>query len=56
MCRAVTCGTCGKTTWTGCGNHVNQVMKNVPNGQQCRGHENETAAKVGVLGRLFGRR
>ena len=26
MCRAVKCRKCGKTTWAGCGMHVDQVM------------------------------
>ena len=30
MCRPVTCSQCGKTTWAGCGQHVNQVMAGVP--------------------------
>lgn len=39
MCRAVTCSSCGKTTWAGCGAHVDQVMRNVPAGQRCRCRE-----------------
>jgi len=39
MCRAVECKTCGKTTWAGCGEHIAQVMKDVPRAQQCAGHE-----------------
>ncbi|KAF9429461.1 hypothetical protein BGZ76_001265 [Entomortierella beljakovae] len=35
MCFAVKCDKCGKTTWKGCGMHVEQVMKNVPKNQQC---------------------
>lgn len=30
MCRAVTCRTCGKTTWAGCGQHVGYVKASVP--------------------------
>ena len=33
MCRAATCSTCGKTTWAGCGMHVDQVMAGVPAAQ-----------------------
>lgn len=56
MCRAVTCKTCHKTTWAGCGQHVNQVMRNVPNGQHCPGHTPaETAPRRGHFARLFGR-
>ena len=30
MCRAVNCRVCGKTTWAGCGNHVDAVKAGVP--------------------------
>ncbi|MDO4685964.1 MAG: hypothetical protein Q4A92_05395 [Corynebacterium sp.] len=35
MCRAATCPTCNKTTWTGCGRHIDQVMATVPESQRC---------------------
>ncbi|KAI9237652.1 MAG: hypothetical protein BYD32DRAFT_416027 [Podila humilis] len=35
MCFAVKCNKCGKTTWKGCGMHVEQVMRDVPKSQQC---------------------
>lgn len=35
MCRAVSCKTCGNTTWAGCGKHVDQVMKGVPAARRC---------------------
>jgi hypothetical protein len=35
MCRAVSCKQCGKTTWAGCGQHVDQVMAGVPKQQRC---------------------
>ena len=54
MCRAVTCRVCGKTTWAGCGQHVDQVMKNVPRGQQCPGHE-KAPSTGGFFARLLGR-
>jgi hypothetical protein len=53
MCRTVTCRRCGKTTWAGCGQHVNEVMRTVPPDQRCPGHRDEPAA--GFWGRLFGR-
>jgi hypothetical protein len=53
MCRAVTCKTCGKTTWAGCGQHVADVMRHVPSAQRCSGHEKVPA--TGFFGRLFGR-
>lgn len=57
MCRAATCRTCGKTTWAGCGQHVEQVMRGVPASDRCPGHTREAAASGGsFLSRLFGRR
>ncbi len=54
MCRAVTCRKCGKTTWAGCGQHVDQVLRGVPRSERCPpGHENEPS--TGFLARLFGR-
>lgn len=35
MCYPVECPTCRKTTWAGCGEHVDQVMREVPPAQQC---------------------
>lgn len=53
MCRATTCRKCGKTTWAGCGQHVDQVMRNVPKAQRCGGHAKEPS--VGFFARLFAR-
>lgn len=36
MCYTATCPSCGKTTWDGCGRHVDDVMRSVPVNQQCR--------------------
>ena len=52
MCHAITCKKCGKTTWAGCGQHVDQVMRKVPASQRCQGHENEPAPG-GFFARLF---
>ena len=54
MCRAVTCTTCGKTTWAGCGQHVDQVMAGVPRPDRCPGHAEEPSTGS-FLSRLFGR-
>lgn len=57
MCRPATCKACGKTTWAGCGQHVDQVMAGVPAGQRCPGHVGEPAvAGKSFLSRLFGPR
>ena len=58
MCRPATCKVCGKTTWAGCGQHVDQVMAGVPRGARCPGHtdaEKSAASGGSRLGRIFGR-
>lgn len=57
MCRAVRCKTCGKTTWAGCGDHVDQVLATVPPGDRCPGHpKDESAPGRSRLAHLFRRR
>ena len=53
MCRAVNCRKCGKTTWAGCGQHVDSVMRGVPSSNRCKGHEGEPS--TGFFAKLFGR-
>jgi hypothetical protein len=57
MCRPVRCKTCGKTTWAGCGQHIDQVKATVPAAQWCPGHESTgpRSASRGLLGRLLRR-
>ena len=52
MCRAVSCKKCGKTTWAGCSEHVDQVLSRVPRADRCAGHPRE--AGIGFFSRLFG--
>lgn len=54
MCRATRCRTCGRTTWAGCGQHVDQVLARVPRADRCGGHPHE--AKPGFFSRFFGRK
>lgn len=35
MCSPVRCNACGKVTWQGCGDHVDQVMSQFPQDQHC---------------------
>ncbi|WP_286287963.1 hypothetical protein [Microbacterium candidum] len=57
MCRAVSCKTCGKTTWAGCGQHVGEVRRGVPASQWCNGHTaDESPARAGFFSRLFASR
>ena len=39
MCRTVSCQTCGKKTWAGCGLHIQQAMSNVDTNDRCKGWE-----------------
>ena len=52
MCSPATCRSCGKASYTGCGQHVEQVLRGVPAGQRC---SCEPAPRTSMLGRLFGR-
>lgn len=54
MCHRVTCKTCGKATWAGCGRHVERALAGVPGRDRCSGHPKDESA--GFLGRLFGGR
>ncbi len=56
MCRRVTCKTCGKPTWAGCGQHVEQALAGVPKAQRCQGgHPEEPKQSGGFFSGLFGR-
>jgi hypothetical protein len=35
MCRRVTCPTCNKPTWAGCGQHIEQALADVPKADRC---------------------
>lgn len=45
MCRQVTCRQCNKVTWSGCGAHVDAVMRGVSEQDRCRCHEQRGAAQ-----------
>ena len=52
MCRPMTCSTCGKASWAGCGAHVEQVLGDVPEADRC--HCDRTTKKGGFFSRLRG--
>jgi hypothetical protein len=54
MCRQVSCKRCGKATWAGCGQHVDQVMRGVPKAQRCSCPP--APPKPGLFARLLGRK
>ncbi|MEU4651979.1 hypothetical protein ACIO14_00160 [Nocardia fluminea] len=56
MCYPVTCPTCKKTTWDGCGSHVSSVMKSIPESRRCD-CKNEAAptGELGFFARILGR-
>ena len=57
MCSPAKCRNCSKTTWSGCGQHVQQVMSGVPKDQRCRctAAEKAAARKPSFFERLLNR-
>lgn len=48
MCRPVACKQCSKTTWAGCGMHVDDVKRAVPADMWCNGHDASTSDSTAV--------
>jgi hypothetical protein len=48
MCRRVTCSTCKKPTFAGCGAHVEQVLGDVPEAERCDCHKRKHEPKPGA--------
>ncbi len=56
MCSPVRCNICGKTTWAGCGQHVDQVKARVAAPDWCdKQHTPEQLAAAKQGGSFFGR-
>jgi len=53
MCSPATCPNCGKATWTGCGNHVEQALAGISKAQRCEGHA--SGSTPGSTSSLFSR-
>lgn len=47
MCYATPCQVCGKITWAGCGEHVDEVKSSVPPEQWCPGHAPDQTSPAG---------
>ena len=60
MCARTTCAACGKADWSGCGAHVEQVLRGVPADKRCRCREDGTRAAaptfLQMLASLFERK
>lgn len=54
MCSPATCQNCGKATYTGCGQHVDQVLRSVARADRCACPPDQRRTG-GFLSRLFGR-
>jgi hypothetical protein len=54
MCQRTVCSRCNKFTYSGCGNHVEQVLAGVPTSQRCTCGEDRNGAQRKQW-RLFGR-
>ena len=39
MCSRVRCRECGKSTWAGCGAHIEQALRGVPAEERCKCRE-----------------
>ena len=53
MCSPATCSQCGKATYRGCGQHVDQVLAGVPQEQRCECTSSSTAGTAAGGGAGF---
>lgn len=57
MCSRVTCRSCNKPTWSGCGNHIEEALAGVAKKDRCQCGSGSTATTVksgGFFSKLFG--
>jgi hypothetical protein len=55
MCHRITCSSCGKPSFEGCGRHVESVLGDVPAAERCRCDEGPPATGlVSMLKKLVG--
>ncbi|WP_169746723.1 hypothetical protein [Demequina silvatica] len=57
MCSRITCRQCGKPTWTGCGQHVDQALAGVPQDQRCSCDQGGSGSSSfgSIFGSIFSR-
>ncbi len=53
MCHRTTCPRCGKATWAGCGAHIEQALRGVPQSERCSCPPVQQKSLVEVLSGLF---
>jgi hypothetical protein len=56
MCQRITCSTCGKPSFAGCGRHVESVLGNVPPAERCRCRASSAGPAAGAPGSAQGLR
>ena len=54
MCQRITCSSCGKPTYAGCGRHIEAVLGDVPVADRCRCREKKAAAPKSGSARATG--
>ncbi len=54
MCHRTTCRSCGRPTWSGCGNHIEQALAGVPKGERCTCEDRGSGSRGGFFSRLRG--
>ncbi|WP_169748102.1 hypothetical protein [Demequina rhizosphaerae] len=56
MCSRITCNQCGKATWTGCGQHIEQALAGVAQDQRCSCDQSSSNGSFGsIFGSIFSR-
>jgi hypothetical protein len=58
MCHQITCATCNKPTWEGCGEHIEYALKGVPLNERCtcpRDQVKAASTTKSPLDRILGR-
>ncbi|MGK2948829.1 MAG: hypothetical protein ACSLFP_09660 [Acidimicrobiales bacterium] len=56
MCSPAICPSCQRPTYAGCGNHVEQVLGDVPPDRRCQCGNGEQPQPASMLRSLFARR
>lgn len=52
MCQRIQCPKCGKPTWTGCGQHIEEALRGVPPDERCKCEKDKSSS---LIDKLFGR-